>query len=153
MSAGIYPMDLWNRIFTSIEIDAALVHNHYCLNDRRVLELFRLPPEKRSGLSTGLLSPFNLLTDRGPADWHPATEEERAVFRAARFCKGHGTTISKLAIQFSSQNPDIPTTLFSSASPETVKRNVQWHEEPVDFSLVAKVQEILAPVYNRQWVY
>ena len=35
VSFGIYPMDLWKRIFTSIDIDAALVHNHYCLNDTR----------------------------------------------------------------------------------------------------------------------
>ncbi len=33
MSFGIYPMDLWKRVFASLDIDAALVHNHYCLND------------------------------------------------------------------------------------------------------------------------
>ena len=28
VSFGIYPMDLWKRIFCSLDIDAALIHNH-----------------------------------------------------------------------------------------------------------------------------
>ena len=36
VSFGIYPMDLWKRIFTSLDVDAGLVHNHYCLNDTRI---------------------------------------------------------------------------------------------------------------------
>ena len=122
VSFGIYPMDLWHRIFADYDLDAALVHNHYCLNDTRLLEL--LPLARRTGVGVINGSPFasGLLTDRGPADWHPAGPEERAVFRqAAEFCRGRARAISKLALQFSSQNPEIPTTLFSSASPESVR--------------------------------
>src|ERR1700722_16099378 len=36
VSFGIYPMDLWERILSSLPIDAALVHNHYCLNDTQL---------------------------------------------------------------------------------------------------------------------
>jgi aryl-alcohol dehydrogenase-like predicted oxidoreductase len=154
VGAGIYPMDLWLRIFRDYDIDAALVHNHYCLNDQRALELLPRAREKNIGIING--SPFasSLLTDRGPADWHPASTADRAVLkRAAQFCQEQGTSISKLALQFSCQNRAFPTTLFSTADPESVKRNVLWLEEPFDPSLVARVQEILAPVYNRQWDY
>ncbi len=154
VSFGIYPVDLWQRIFSDYDIDAALVHNHYCLNDTLLLELLPLARRKNIGIING--SPFGsgLLTDRGPADWHPASTDDRVVFRrAVEFCRQEGTSISKLALQFSSQHPDIPTTLFSSANPESVKRNVQWHEEPCDRSLVARVQEILRPVMNKQWNY
>ncbi len=151
---GIYPMDLWHRVLAECDPDAALVHNHYCLNDTRLLEL--LPPARRTGVGIINGSPFGsgLLTDRGPADWHPAGKDDRAVFRrAAEFCRGQGTSLGKLALQFASQNPEIPTTLFSSASPASVARNVQWHEEPFDPSLVAAVQAILAPVKDKQWSY
>jgi hypothetical protein len=47
-------------------------------------------------------------------------------------------SLGKLALQFASQNPEIPTTLFSSASPASVTRNVLWHEEPFDPSLVER---------------
>jgi aryl-alcohol dehydrogenase-like predicted oxidoreductase len=151
---GIYPMDLWHRVLAECDPDAALVHNHYCLNDTRLLEL--LPLARRTGVGIINGSPFGsgLLTDRGPADWHPAGKDERAVFRrATEFCREQGTSLGKVALQFASQNPEIPTTLFSSASPASVARNVEWHEEPFDPSLVAAVQAILAPVRDRQWSY
>ncbi len=154
VSFGIYPMDLWKRIFASFDIDAALVHNHYCLNDTQLLDLLPIAKEKGIGIVNG--SPFasGLLTDRGPAAWHPAKPEERGRFRAAaEFCRNNGSSISRLALQFSSQNPDIPTTLFSTANPETVRRNVEIYEEPYDASLVTEVRKILEPDLNKEWNY
>ncbi len=154
VSFGIYPMDLWKRIFSSLDIDAALVHNHYCLNDTQLLDL--LPTAKQKGIGIINGSPFasGLLTDRGPADWHPASPEVRKLFRdAAVFCRSHGVFISRLALQFSSQRPDIPTTLFSTANPETVRRNVEDFEQPCDMGLVDEVRKILQPVLNREWDY
>ena len=52
VSFGIYPMDLWHRIFNDYEVDAALVHNHYCLHDTRLLELLPLAKTKASASST-----------------------------------------------------------------------------------------------------
>ena len=154
VSCGIYPMDLWHRIFRNYEIDAALTHNHYCLNDTRLMELLPRATEKKIGIING--SPFasGLLTDRGPAEWHPAPPEARAVFKkAAEYCRKKGTSISKLALQFSSQNPDIPTTMFSSANPESVKQSVKWHEEPLDAALLVEVLQILTPVRDKDWNY
>jgi L-galactose dehydrogenase len=154
VSFGIYPMDLWKRIFASLDIDAALVHNHYCLNDTQLLDLLPTAREKRIGIVNG--SPFasGLLTDRGPADWHPANREDRALFlNAAEFCRSQGISISRLALQFSSQNPDIPTTLFSTANPESVRRNVADYEQPYDKALLEQVQKILQPILNKEWSY
>ncbi|HUV96966.1 MAG TPA: aldo/keto reductase [Acidobacteriaceae bacterium] len=154
VSFGIYPMDLWERIFTSLEIDAALVHNHYCLNDTQLLDLLPVAKQKGIGIVNG--SPFasGLLTDRGAAAWHPASAEDQSHFRvAAAFCRSQGTSISRLALQFSSQNPEIPTTLFSTANSETVRRNVEDHETPYDAALVAEARKILAPVLNKEWKY
>ena len=154
VSFGIYPMDLWHRIFSDYDVDAALVHNHYCLNCTRLLELLPIAKQKNIGIING--SPFGsgLLTERGPADWHPATPAERMLFRdAAEACRQHGVPISKLALQFASQNPAIPTTLFSSTRAESVRRNVEWHEEPFDPDLLLAVRRVLAPVINKQWDY
>jgi aryl-alcohol dehydrogenase-like predicted oxidoreductase len=151
---GIYPMDLWHRIFRDCDFDTALTHNHYCLSDTRMLELLPLAKQKNIGMINAAPFASGLLTARGPADWHPASGEDRAVFhQAAEFCRKQGTTISKLALQFSSQQPDIPTTLFSSANPESVRRSMAWHEEPYDPVLVEQVRKILEPVLNTQWSY
>jgi len=154
VSFGIYPVDLWKRILATMEIDAALTHNHYCLNDTQLLDLLPVAKDKDVGIING--SPFasGLLTERGPADWHPASPEHRAVFRAAaEFCRAQGVPVSQLALQFASGNPDIPTTLFSSANPDSVTRNVRWCEESCDRALLDRVREILRPVHNYEWGY
>ncbi|HEX4022085.1 MAG TPA: aldo/keto reductase [Acidobacteriaceae bacterium] len=154
VSFGIYPMDLWKRIFASVEIDAALIHNHYCLNDTQLLDLLPIARQKGIGIVNG--SPFasGLLTDRGAPAWHPANAEDQGRFRAAaEFCKSQGTSISQLALQFSSQNPEIPTTMFSTANPQSVRRNIASYDEPYDKNLVAEVQKILEPVLNKEWSY
>ena len=152
VSFGIYPMDLWHRILTTLPVDAGLVHNHYSLHDTRMLELLPLAKERGIGLINA--SPFGsgLLTDRGPADWHPANAQQRAVFkRAADYCSDRGTSISQLALQFSSQHSGITTTMFSSASADSVKRNVAWAEEACDLLLVEEVRQILKPVTHIDW--
>ena len=154
VSFGIYPMDLWHRIFATLPADVGLVHNHYTLNDTRALELVSIAQEKGIGIING--SPFGsgLLSGREAPGWHPATAAERRFFREASvLCEQQGVPISKLALQFSSQNPAFPTTLFSSTRSESVRRNVAWHKEPFDSALLARVQQVLAPVMNKQWDY
>jgi L-galactose dehydrogenase len=154
VSFGIYPMDLWHRIFTDYDVDAGLVHNHYCLNDTRLLELLPVCAEKNIGIINA--SPFSsgLLTDNGPADWHPATAAERqTAMAAADFCRSQGVPIGKLALQFASQHAAIPTTMFSSSRAEAVIRNVEWHAEPYDPALLEAVRGILAPLIDKQWDY
>ena len=154
VSFGIYPLDLWQRILNDYRIDAGLVHNHYCLHDTRALELVPRAAERGVGLINA--SPFGsgLLTGGEAPDWHPASAEQRAHFRrAAAWCAAQGTPIAKLALQFASQQPAIPTTMFSSANPASVERNCAWHEEPADPALVAGVQRILEPVRDLQWDY
>jgi len=117
----------------------------------RPIEILCHRVPKRTGTGDGFEV---LLTDRGPAAWHPASVQDRQVFSdASEFCRLQGTSISQLALQFASQNPDIPTTMFSSANPESVRRNVAWHEEPYDQQLLVEVQARLRPVMNKQWSY
>lgn len=154
LGAGIYAMDLWKRFLLETDPDVLLVHNHLCLNDIRLLELLPLARSKGVGIVNG--SPFGsgLLTDRGAPDWHPASREQRELFsRAAALCNERGTSLAKLALQFSAQHGDVPTTLFSTARVSSVDRNVQWYLEPCNYELVAEVQRILEPVMNLQWAY
>lgn len=153
VSFGTYPIDLWKRLFDSLDIDVALVHNHYCLNDTQLVDLLPIAGNK-IGIING--SPFasGLLTDQGPPDWHPASTEDRNIFRkAAEYCRSRGTSISRVALTFSCQHPLIPTTLFSTADPEIVHLNVADYETPCDMSLVDEVRTILQPVLNKEWSY
>lgn len=151
---GMYPHDLWERVLRSHPIDIGLSHNLYCLHDARLASL--LPIARELGIGIVNASPFasGLLTERGAPSWHPADAGQRRVFaEAAAYCRARGTDLARLAMQFSSSHPDISTTMFSSADPEAVRRNVAWSQEPAEQSLIQEVQDILAPVMNTNWAY
>jgi aryl-alcohol dehydrogenase-like predicted oxidoreductase len=151
---GFYPVDLWEQVIDEGIIDVGLTHNIYCLNDTRFLSLLAKAKEKNIGLINA--SPFasGSLTNRGSPDWHPSTKDQRAIFtKVAEHCSRCGSDISKLAIQFSTQNKDIVSTMFSSANPTAVNQNIQWSNEPVDNKLLQEVLDILAPISNQNWNY
>jgi len=152
VSVGTYPIDLCRRIIENYPVDTILVHNHYQLKDTLLEDLIPVAAERNVGLINASPFAMGLLGDREPPAWHPANADERALFARARdFCRERGTSLSKLALQFATQHPGIPTTLFSTSRPEAVLQNIAWHEEPCPRDLVAEVQAILAPVLNRDW--
>ena len=147
-------MELWHRVVAEAPVDAILLHNHYCLNDTRGLELVPQCAGKNIGIINA--SPFasGLLTGGKIADWHPADDADRNVFAAAaRHCEARGSSIAKLAFQFSSQDHPFHTTLFSTARTRSLQRNLAWFNETMERELLAEVRQILEPVIDKQWDY
>jgi aryl-alcohol dehydrogenase-like predicted oxidoreductase len=154
VSMGTYPIDIWQRALRELQLDAILVHNHYCLNDNRLLELLPACQAQGIGIINGAPFSSGLLSGSPIAQWHPAAPADRAVFKkAADFCTEQGTTIAKVAFQYACDNPDVHTTLFSTARAENVTRNLKWSQEGCPEDLVTAVQDILTPVMNKQWDY
>ena len=85
--------------------------------------------------------------------WHPAGRDLRnACAKAAAYCQEKGYSIEKLAIQFSTScNPRIATTLFSSANPANVLKNIGYVNEPMDEQLVKEVQRIIGDQMFVRW--
>ena len=80
---------------------------------------------------------MGLLSSRGAPAWHPAPQPlVEACRRATDYCAQKGYPIEKLAMQFAVSNPRVPTTLFSSANPDNVRRNLDYVSEPIDWQLV-----------------
>ncbi len=134
-------------------VESILNFCHYSLNDTLLADYLGF--FEMYGIGVINASPFSmgLLSDRGTPDWHPAPKAlKEACARAAAYCREQGCPIDKLAIQFStSLNPRIATTLFSSANPKNVLKNIAYINEPVDEELVAKVQEIIGDQMFVRW--
>ena len=147
-----YPINIFKYIHESVKVDTMLCHCHYMLSDTAMLDM--VPFAKNDGIGLIAASPLGmgLLTERGVADWHPATEADKATIKkAVQFCKDNGTTIEKLALQFGVSNPDIPTNLVSSSKVTRMVENVRIVEENMDVELVKRVQEILKPIHNKDF--
>ena len=134
-------------------VESILNFCHYSLNDTLLADYLGFFEQHNVGVINA--SPFSmgLLSQRGAPDWHPAGKDlQRACAKAAAYCEEQGYPIDKLAIQFStSLNPRIATTLFSSANPKNVLKNIQYVNEPMDEALVQKVQEIIGDQMFVRW--
>lgn len=134
-------------------VESILNFCHYSLNDDMLLDYLDFFEEKGIGVINA--SPFSmgLLSQRGTPDWHPAPAPlKKACAKAAAYCQEKGYPIEKLAIQFStSLNPRIATTLFSSANPQNVLKNIDYVNQPIDEQLVKEVRAIIGDQMRVRW--
>lgn len=134
-------------------VESILNFCHYCLNDDLLTEYFDFFESRGIGIINASPLSMGLLSQRGTPDWHPATQELKdACAKAAEFCKEQGYPIEKLAMQYSTGNNEhIATTLFSSANPANVLKNISYVSEPADPELVSKVREIIGDQMRVRW--
>ena len=133
-------------------IESVLCFCHYSLNDEMILDYLDFFEANNIGVVNA--SPFSmgLLTKRGAPAWHPAPEPlKEACRRATEHCAEKGYDIEKLAVQYSTSNPRIATTLFSSANPANVLKCIDYIKDPVDETLVKEVQEIIGDQMRVRW--
>ena len=134
-------------------VESVLSFCHYCLNDEMLLDYLDFFEQNNIGVINA--SPFSmgLLSQRGAPAWHPAPEPlKEACRKATEYCEQQGYPIDKLAIQYSTAlNPRIATTLFSSANPKNVLKNIGYVNEPFDAQLAQKIQEIIGDQMRVRW--
>lgn len=134
-------------------VESVLNFCHYCLNDELLVDFLDFFEERGIGVINASPLSMGLLSERGAPDWHPAPEALKgACTRAAQYCKEKGYPVEKLAVQYStSLNPRIATTLFSSANPQNVLKNIQFVNEPMDEQLVKEVKAIIGDQMGARW--
>ncbi|WP_027085510.1 aldo/keto reductase [Cohnella panacarvi] len=147
------PLALFEQLLPQVEVDAIISYCHYSLNDTSLLQLLPLLDARGVGLVNASPLSMGLLSTRGTPDWHLASPElKETCLKAARYLESRGEDIAKLAIQFSTGNERVPTTLVSTANPDNIVRNAKWTEVPMDLELLSEVSDILKPVHNTTWV-
>lgn len=133
-------------------VESILNFCHYCLNDDELVDYLDFFEGKGIGVINASPLSMGLLSKRGVPDWHPAPKPlVEACAMAAQHCESKGYPIEKLAVQYSVSNPRIAGTLFSSANPENVKRNITWANEEPDWNLVKEVQDIIGDQKRVTW--
>jgi len=145
-----YPQKIFRFICDQADVDCVLNYNQYTLQNTRFADE-TMPFLKERGIGVMNAGPFSarLLTDAALPPWLKEPEEVKAAARrAADLCRSRGSSIAKLALQFSLANPDIATTVAGSASPANIRAWTTWAAEPLDEELLRDVQAIFAPVRN-----
>ena len=133
-------------------VESVLNFCHYCLCDDALADDLDFFESHGVGIVNASPLSMGLLSQRGVPDWHPAPKPlVEACARAAAFCAEKGYAIERLAVQYAVSNPRIASTLFSSANPVNVKRNIAWANEEPDWDIVRQVKEIIGDQQRVTW--
>ena len=133
-------------------VESVLNFCHYTLNDDALTDYLDFFEQHGIGVVNASPLSMGLLSQRGVPAWHPAPKAlVEACQRAAAYCANKGYPIERLAVQYAVSNPRIASTLFSSANPENVRRNIQWANEEPDWQLVQEVKDIIGNQQRVTW--
>lgn len=133
-------------------VESILNFCHYTLNDDALTDYLDFFESRGIGIINASPLSMGLLSQRGIPAWHPAPKPlVEACQQAAEHCRQKGYAIERLAVQYSCSNPRIASTLFSSANPENVRRNIQWANEEPDWDLVNEVKAIIGDQQRVTW--
>ena len=147
-----YPMKNFQRVIPTGLLDCVITYNHYTLQNDMALQWLPLAQEHGVGVINAAPFSARLLTDLPLPVWHKAPEKVKSVAaKASQWCKSRGTTIEKLALQFSVSHPGFSSCLVGSAIPAEVTQWIDWIQEPIDQELIDGVRAQLQPIRN--WYY
>lgn len=133
-------------------VESILNFCHYTLNDDAIVDYLNFFEQHSIGIINASPLSMGLLSQRGVPAWHPAPKPlVEACKRATEYCAEKGYPIEKLAVQYSVSNPRIASTLFSSANPDNVRRNIAWASQEPDWQLVKEVKEIIGNQQRVTW--
>lgn len=133
-------------------VESILNFCHFTLNDDKLLDFLNYFEERGIGVINASPLSMGLLSQRGVPAWHPAPASlVEACRRAVDHCSAKGYPIEKLAMQFSVSEPRIATTLFSSANPANVAKNIAFIGEQPDMELVNEVKRIIGDQQRVSW--
>ena len=133
-------------------VESILNFCHFTLNDDALTDYVNFFEQHGVGIINASPLSMGLLSERGVPSWHPAPKPLVEVCqKAAEFCKAKGYPIEKLAVQYAVSFPRIASTLFSSANPANVRRNIEWANEEPDWDLVKEVKEIIGDQQRVTW--
>lgn len=133
-------------------VESVLCFCHYCLNDEMLLDYLDFFEKNEIGVINASPLSMGLLSQRGAPAWHPAPEAlKQRCAEAAKLCAERGVEIEKLAMQYSVSNPRIATTLFSSANPKNVLKNIDFVNSEYDEALAKEVQAFIGDQMRIRW--
>jgi L-galactose dehydrogenase len=148
-----YLPKLLRRIAEAAPVDSILTYCHYNLMNTDMDEvLTTFARERGIGLINAAALHMGILTENGPAEWHPAPQSVRdAGKKAAEFCRSRGADIADLALRFSLDHPYVSSTLVGMANSRQVEASLELLRSCSDPELLGQVEAILAPVFNYVW--
>jgi len=147
------PVRYLRHVAQQIEVDTILSWAHYDLVEDEMDEILT-PFALERGIGLMNASPLHqrLLTEKGPPEWHRSPKEVLDVGpRLAALCRQHGVNIADVAMRYCLDYPHMATTIVGMSKLGHVESNIKVLDFKNDPGLLAKIEELVAPVKNKMW--
>ncbi len=147
------PVRYLRHIAEQVEVDTILTWAHYDLLEDEMDE-FLTDFTRERGIGLINASPLHqrLLTEKGPPEWHRSPKEVLDVgLKLVSLCRQYGVNIADVAMRFALDHPYVATTIVGMSKLRHVVQNVKTLDFVIDLELLAKINELVAPVKNKMW--
>jgi predicted aldo/keto reductase-like oxidoreductase len=95
---------------------------------------------------------MGILTKEGAPSWHPAPREiQKAGCKLADLCHSYDWDITRVALRFCLDHPDVSSTQVGISRPEHLKKNLEPLQLENDPNVLKELKAIIAPMHNRIW--
>lgn len=153
-----YPVSVLKECIerSNINISCVLSYTRLTLIDDTLLDYIPFFKERDLGIINAAAPCMGMLTNKGPQDWHPASDEiKKECANAAQYCKENNMQLSKLAIWHSLQYRDVNTNLIGIQNMKQVEMNLDvLHNGITDNEkevLEEITQKFLSKIKNQHW--
>ena len=145
VAGGPIPIEI--RYVETGLFDAVITHNRYTLLNRSADPLLTLAHER--GLAVLNAAPYGSGMLAKGADAYPRYAYQQAsgemvdrVRRIAAICERHGVPVPAVALQFSTRDPRICTTIVGMSKPERLAQTVEYLATPIPAAVWDDLAEV-----------
>jgi len=147
------PVRYLHHVASQVEVDTILSWAHYDLVEDEMDDVLT-PLARERGIGLINASPLHqrLLTEKGPPEWHRSPKEVLEVGpKIAALCREYGVNVADVAMRFALDHPYVAMTVVGMSKLRHVEQNVKVLDLKNDPELLAKIEELVAPVKNKMW--
>lgn len=147
------PVRYLRHVASRVAVDTILSWAHYDLVEDEMDDVLT-PFARERGIGLINASPLHqrLLTEKGPPDWHRSPKEVLDVgLKLSALCREHGVNVADVAMRFALDHPYVATTIVGMSKLRHVEQNVKVLDFKNDPELLAKIEDLVAPVKNKMW--
>jgi len=147
------PVRYLHHVASRVDVDTILSWAHYDLVEDEMDDVLT-PFARDRGIGLINASPLHqrLLTEKGPPEWHRSPKEVlEAGPKIAALCREYGVNVADVAMRFALDHPYVAMTVVGMSKLRHVEQNIKVLDFQNEPELIAKIEELVAPVKNKMW--
>ncbi|XP_012271118.1 L-galactose dehydrogenase [Orussus abietinus] len=153
-----YPISILKECIekSNVKIACILTYTRFTLIDDTLQQFLPFFKKRNIGVINASAPCMRLLTNEGPPEWHPASNDTKIkCSEAAQYCKDRGVELGKLALWHSLQCNDIATNLVGMQTQQQLNMNLDLYRNGItdeEKNILHEIQEkYLSKVVDKHW--